>query len=374
MDPQLLVDETTGVGPLSGGRGALWLGMMGAGAMLGAALLSLGQGSWIPSPVVQVYGEKLSWISACEVSADILVIGTSRVYRHVVPAIVDAGLARRGHDLKSLNLGVPDLSYHEAQDLLTALGSCGPPVPRLVIIDPELAPHDSDNWATERRMRGQTPARAWEGASQGFRLAGVAGLSPPRRWGHLKGGMSHLLSGGARLLGFGVGARALFPDTAGYHVRDFAPPRQDAGGWISLEDEPGEGIVRRRARHLSRLEGFTTELQTPLEVPDLHLQATERAVLQGLVAQVEALGAEPVWMLSPSVDLNRRRAALSQDLPALFPDQPQLGYYRGQSDVAVYEPSLWFDRSHLTSAGAAIFSDRLASDLADLLDRPGGEP
>jgi len=360
MDPDLLVAEGAGTSQVTAAALLTAAGLLLVGGVATAAVVSAA----VPRAEandIEVYGEKLAHVSSCAVRYDVVVVGNSRSYRAVAPPAIETALAGRGAPAKVYNLSAPSLIQAEQHELVAALAGCAP---RLVLIDPDLETYDDDNWAGERRMFLQTWGRAWKWAGRTAAQSTLPGVRPDRRLSPVVGGATHLGSAAARSVGFGAGSRALFPAPPDAR-RDYAQPTTERGGWVSLEEEPSEGVKRRRAIFEADLEAFEARLAEPVVAGEHALTEREKEDLRMLKAAVESSGAQVAWLLSPSTTPSRRRQALQRGLPAL--GAPVLDYTRGGAYTEIYQAEWWFDRSHLTRVGAERFGAQLARDLAGLL-------
>ena len=99
----------------------------------------------------------------------------------------------------------------------------------------------------------------------------------------------------------------------------------------------------------------------------------QTAVLRQLIERIRALGAEPLFLLTPRLDwdvaggmtiLNHAPLhAFRRTHDRMFGSVPLLHYYEPARYPEFYRPELWYDSHHLNGKGAALFSRRLGEDL-----------
>ena len=67
------------------------------------------------------FSYKLDWLDAHAASIDVVIVGSSRVQRGIVPAAFDAAAASRGVVVRSFNLGVAGMEPAEADTVVRHL-------------------------------------------------------------------------------------------------------------------------------------------------------------------------------------------------------------------------------------------------------------
>ncbi|TNE88087.1 MAG: hypothetical protein EP330_15630 [Deltaproteobacteria bacterium] len=359
MDPEHLVSEGAGRAQVTPTALLTAFVCFGLGASVSLAALQTTPAD-VDAREIEVYGEKLALLRTCPGPYDLVVVGNSRAYRAVASPMLETALAERGEPARVLNLAAPSLLESELHLLVDALAACPQP-PGRVLIDPDLALYDLDNWSGERRMFGQTWDRAGHWSARSVELVGVGSAGLRTRAEAAGGAVSHLGTAAARSGRFGRGARWVFPEVPGAIPEYATPP---AHGWLPLEDELSDLGIRRRKRFVEQQEDFLADVARPVGEDDEHLLPEERADLERLVATIRGMGAEPVWLLTPASTVPRRRRALRNDLPGL--GAPLLDYTRGETNADLYALELWHDRSHLNQHGAEHFATVLADDLVAL--------
>ena len=164
---------------------------------------SLVTGRSLPEPDLGQVGEKLAWFDAHRDDYDVLFVGSSRVFRGVVPEVFDREMARRGHPVRSFNFGVSGMAGYETSALARRILDDPPRRLRWVVVeldgwDPSLPP--------ENRFKRRTVA--WHDLAETLSAVRTAWASDRPALQRLDLTSSHLLHWAARSTGAGRG-RAL---------------------------------------------------------------------------------------------------------------------------------------------------------------------
>ena len=87
------------------------------------------------------------------------------------------------------------------------------------------------------------------------------------------------------------------------------------------------------------------------------------SALEGLVAEVRRAGAQPIFLLTPSLDADENLTGLPEGVPIFsFADPAQY--------PALYAPENHYDAWHLNEKGAAELTGLLARRFAEYLRQP----
>lgn len=331
------------------------------------ALTAFGLGRLAPYPQMGDLDDKLRFFEARAGDYDTLFFGSSRVLRGVVPEVFDAETARRGMPTRSFNFGIAGMEGHETAALVRRVLVMEPPRLRRVVVelpdgeslDPSIRPenrfktrmvfwHDPQETAAAIAASGGSVDETADHLLHGLARAGAAGLG--RHW----------LAGMRDRLGAVIGMppahrlRGLDPEelarTGGFEAfSDFAYRNPDA---IPLRAEFLRGLpaYRRDVRGL-------TAAVPAVERPD------DTRVADWVVRMTVAIrraGADPIFLVPPTIRPTPEayRLAAAGRVPG----------FAAFNDPAAY-PRLFavehrFDRDHLTTEGAVLFSRLLAARLA----------
>ncbi|MEM7306286.1 MAG: hypothetical protein AAF682_06435 [Planctomycetota bacterium] len=330
-----------------------------------ACLLATALLRWLtPAPTGYGLGAKLRHLEGHADGFELVFLGSSRVYRSFVPEVIDAELAARGHALRSFNLGVPGMGDFEADWLLRELLALEPARLRYVVLEPGLF-----------RPQLLTPGRfsprelEWHTARGTRAVLAAAGKSvaEAERDELVRAHLEHWVR---RTLNLGQGRRlltALFrgdPDLDSHGLT--ARVLSEDGGYLALEDSPGEEFARRRdaflddaAGHATRMARLTARRGLRPALDDYPLD-----LIEGQIAAVRAAGAEPVFVLPPASQVRAVAFSLRDagHLPELLDfNAPQL-----YPELFTHESR--FDRNHLSRDAARRFSALFAERFAGYLD------
>lgn len=286
---------------------------------------------------------------------DTLFVGTSRVYRGVVPREFDARMAQLGMPTRSLNLGEPGMRGFEIDRLVRFLVKR--PTGNLENLFLDLgvrAPREEKQ--THRTVEWHT-ARQTLAAVSMSRALGFEG--PERRQALL----FHLKQFGMRQSNYGLGPELW------QRMRwqpEVAPAWLSEGGYQSLEAEQGQNFKRRNRRFLSRLDRYERTVARYRDRPPAELSPVIEASLARWIDEallVQGRGVRPVGLVSPGYGRLRDLESggetgpllLNFDRPALHPD--------------LFEPQSRFDEVHLTAAAARRYSTLVAETFVAELRR-----
>lgn len=336
---------------------------------LGAVSFALSRAA--PLPPGGGLAAKLAAYAEQAADTDLVILGTSRVARGVIPEVLDAELAARGHPLRSYNLSVLGMGALELDHVLDRVLELGAGRLRAVLIE-------VDSWR---------PARA--DAAPGLRARDVY-------WHDLRRTSTALES--LWDLRQVPGGRAALVSLASQELERFAIHQLSLGRlawWIgqTLAPHTPEGLeapTPEQARALRghhpydapQAEHFVRQQENAARrgVPsryDTLLAATRapgerdrdashyhRPALRRQIARVRAAGVVPLYLLPPSVKTRAwiRTLAEEGELPAL------LDFHDPARYPGLFELARRYDVDHLNQEGAELFSRVLAVELARALD------
>ncbi len=329
-----------------------------------AGLVALGLEPWLPPRYTLLFPEKFAALGTGG-NFDIAFLGSSRVYRHVNPRVVDRELASPLGRAETVNLGVPGLTVAEQFDLVAQwLGSFSSP-PRYVVVEPILnASLDADNLDSERVIRFHRPH------DTAFLLRFTAGARMTARRKVLYSAR-HLQAFGYYWLNYGkIAALLRRPDSRAYLDPTLA-------GFMPLGDDIDPALAPRESSILAP-DFLARRIDDALRTGDVaDLAPVEVEVLVRLVRAVRRLGVRPILFLPPRLEWDRRGGspvlvfsegrAIRRAVAADLPEVPLLDYTDPREFPEFYRAELWYDATHLGTTGAEQFSRRLGADLAHLV-------
>ncbi len=330
-------------------------------ALVGFLLTSTAVRTLVPWSDAYDLRAKLEAFAEVKDEIDAVHVGSSYTFRSVQPAIVDRTLGTEARPLRSFNLGVDGGTGYEIDAVLEHVLATRPARLRHVLIEPfDGSPHflSPRNVETPRSVRWHTPGRTASAMGAALGLGGETTLNLELAWTHLRLGCWWLAN-------YGAG-----PSIAGEWLGDQPAARLAAReqlaserGYQALDGREEPEFLERRARLLADPAAFGAEVAA-LSNRREHkpLDGFPVEVLRSQRARIEAAGARVIHVVPP-------RISPLPSLPALIDAGllPVLLRYDDPTDPEVaplYELRLRYDRGHLSRAGARLFSELYARDLA----------
>ncbi|MEO8352428.1 MAG: hypothetical protein ABI680_11900 [Chthoniobacteraceae bacterium] len=308
--------------------------------------------------------EKMAWWDQHADEYNTLFLGTSRVYRGLMPRIIDQRMAEAGRPTKTFNFGIDGMFAPEDSYVIEHILDRQPKHLRWVFIELAMFQKniDTDDPFTVRNSYWHDGARTmlvirnlltskngeirWKEL-----LFGTEGERKRLRyaWGHLTLYISHTLSigHGRRLLeadfnplGKMKGMRILGPDRDGFEA--MGPDKILAGPDLKSY----EAQLKKLMGEEQRAQLVNPQLQRNLEV---------------MVRRVRELGATPIFIIAPVLNREIR-------LPGgALADVPVLNFSNLVNSRQLLETKYRADSAHLTPEGAVLFSEEFARRFIDLL-------
>ncbi|MGD2115648.1 MAG: hypothetical protein PVG07_11380 [Acidobacteriota bacterium] len=342
-------------------------------ALAGFALTSALLGRIAPYPEMGDLDDKLRWLEDHGDEYDVLFAGSSRVLRGVIPEEFDAELARRGHPVRSFNLGVDGMGAHETDATLRRVLEGKPKRLRWVVVE-------LDGWTAALRPENRFKARVvfWHDLPEtltAVRTAALSGESPGARAELVS---THLLHCAARTTAAGRGRDLVERWRSALRRLPTGRPGPDLDRGAGFEPfspsaygTPSTHPFRRRfltmlpayRRAVDRLPAAN---RAPVELspPDAHAVAEQ-------TTRIRQRGAVPVHLITPTARPTPElyRLAAEGRVPHL------LAFNRPRAYPELFALEHRFDAEHLTTEGARRFSRLLAARFADeVLADPAPDP
>lgn len=347
-------------------RASLLVLCAAASFALTAALL----GRAAPYPEMGTVDDKLRFFEDRRDDYDLLVFGSSRVFRGIVPEEIDTEMARRGVPVRSFNFGADGMDSHETAALVRRVLEMRPRRVRWVVVE-------LDRWSAELPPENRFKRRTvfWHDREETLSVLRTLARTEPSRRRRLDLTAAHLLHLAAR-------------STAAGRGRSLMGAARDRLG-------SGREAVREAEAELARSGGFEPFSPGAYEIPSHHpfrrrflerlpayrravarLPAANRAVtaldgynVEAVARQVAAIrraGARPVHLITPTARPTPElyRLAEAGHVPHLVAFNDPMAY------PALFAEERRFDAEHLTTEGARRFSRLLAERLAGSAEAP----
>ncbi|MEL7129819.1 MAG: hypothetical protein AAGK23_09745 [Pseudomonadota bacterium] len=320
-----------------------------------AAGLSLYLRASSKMPELTVISPKLAVYRADAAAYDTVVIGTSRTLYHVIPEILEAGMAAEGcRAPKVFNFGVHGLTGAEQDWLIDEILSIGADhLKHIILEDPLPEARDIANVTSERGRYFHGPS-LWPAS-----LASIQSFpeSLPKRF--FRTGI-FLYGVGYDLSGVGRAAATAFPDqtegvdaTEAFRIED---------GFEALDELDVPDILARRQDFLDNPQKFTDALALYANGVSPNLPA-RAAYMERKLRELEARGLQASLYVSPDPLELDRTPQVAEMLRKQAPDLQILNYNQPDKYPALFERAIWHDFSHVTRAGATRLSETMGRDL-----------
>jgi hypothetical protein len=342
-DSATVVNPSSGRGFRAAIRALVLAGCFVAGGVGTAHFI----GSRLPFPPVPDLSARFRYFAGRKDEFDTIFIGSSRIRYQVIPQQFDAETAGLGAPTHSFNLGYSGMWPPESYYFLRRILALHPRRLRWVVI--ELMDYRFGEAEREPMTMRTAYWHDWPHTCMAWRLLGESPLPLGEK---LPLFLTHARLFLQRLSNLGRGAEWLGD-------RYFPVKKKSDMSWVKRSgfdpEEKGEWSPGARAEYAQKIQTFERLLPTGWMRPGLV------TAVRDLAAEVRKAGAEPVFLITPTVRPEENIAAGAPanltvwafDLPE---DYPRL-----------YLPELHFDPGHLNEAGAAELTSLLAQQLADLV-------
>lgn len=312
----------------------------------GCALL----GRLSPFPDVPGIAPKWAWFARHRDEFDVLFIGSSRLYHQIIPAQFDAAVAAAGGPkIRSFNFGYDGMWPPESFYLLRRLLELRPARLKWVVIelmDKNMRDEDA-NAATMRLSYWHDTAHT--------RLAVANILASQQGWPARLGLLME--QGGywcREMLNLGRGADLLQARLAPVRPRRKPYSWEPFAGYEAGTERPMD--ARERQKFAQALEALTA-------LPPAPLRPFFRHAVRGVIADVREIGAEPIFVIAPTVNPAENFTELP-DGAAVFAFNDPARY------PALFDPAHHYDTWHLNPRGAVHFTALVADRLGEKMRAP----
>jgi len=317
--------------------------------------------AWVPPPDHDDMDTRLAWFADHRDEFDLVFIGSSNFRPGIAPRRVDESLARLGHPIRSFNFGVQGMNAFEGRQLLERVLALHPERLRWVVIEflhiraSEVIGRNP--WTD--RVVGWHDLRRTAEVIESLRRAR---LDASERFQQI---LLHLRHLAWNLSNIGQGprtARALLGLDGDERAEAYQRISENLGFRPLGIYRSAQGPEARRtlerdwARKMARFER-TRHSNTPTSIFD-------PAPMRRQIAQLEARGIEPIYVISPV----GRGTPLADRLIAQGIVPKPLIYNRPERYPALYDVENRFDVTHLNAQGARIWSPILAEGIARRMD------
>jgi hypothetical protein len=312
----------------------------------------------LPFPEVMGVYQKWLYFKKHKDSIDVLFLGSSRFYHQVIPRQFDERVKElSGHNLRTFNFGYDGMWPPESFWMLRKVLASKPARLRWVFIDcMDIEPKLDDRSFNTRRLAYW---HDWRHTVMAWRAVADTGLAPRKKWPLLTGHGALLMR---QWTNQGWGAEWLSYEF-GIERRKKAARWDPPKGWKGTEGYEAEKDIPFAGPERVQFERDVAVLRE--NFPPRKAKPSFFDALEDIAAEVRAAGAQPILIITPTVDRREHFVGLPSDIPVWR-------YHDIAAFPELYDPGNHYDASHLNDAGARIFTDMLAKRFADVLN--GGQP
>jgi hypothetical protein len=317
----------------------------------------------IPSPIIppnlDFISPKYAYYQAHRDDYNVLFFGSSRIYNQIVPEVFDQVSQSAEIEIKSFNFGIPAQRALPGYILLRDVLKTPPKNLKWVFIETPLDKgyEPIQNARTTRSIYWHTvPNTAIaldyilssdESALEKVALVGSHVL--PFLYHHMN--LGRLLNQWLPIHRFSPTDTAMYQQVlsqAGYYplTNETAPTRQDFLANLTQYEQTVDDLATVKAQSAK---------------PIAHVEQNQRQLLQSLIDAVTATGAEPIFIIPPTLEpqLELKQAHNSGQVPQLWAFNDPNRY------PALYALEQRYDGEHLNDQGARLFTQMIAQTFTE---------
>ena len=332
--------------------------------------MCLAIGKLIPESDIPVVSTKLRSFSAYKNHYNTIFIGSSRMYRHIVPDVFDRAMKSYGYSIQSFNFGVYGMHVPETYFLLKKILAMKPENLKWIFVelyDLQLNIPNA-NIRTDRVIYWHTLKHTlWI-----YNLILASDDHVFRKLNHFRDHTQPLLYNTVNLGKADVLIKHIFPQAKSIIQKSnssedvvFRPPGAD--GYLSLEDEYDHYFQQRHEEYLRDLNYYLKDVDalTHKSQQTKHLKPYELNIIDQFIKIIQDSKATPIFVITPLLEKQDHFIAAYQNGhvstlfafndPVAFPD--------------LYSPKSRFDQAHLNEQGAQKFTISLAQKFAEYMKK-----
>ncbi len=301
-------------------------------------------GQLLPFPKVPAIAQKYQYLAENREQIDTLFTGSSRVFHQIDPQQFDAEAATLGTPTRSANLAYDSIWPPESFYFLRRLLALRPPHLRWVFI--ELMEINVNLETRNDRTLRTAYWHDWRHTVLAWRDILASPRTSGEKW---RSAVEHAAIFIRWNVGLGRGAELLHQGLL--PTKPERPPRWAERAGFSPETQKQFPVAELPA-YLEGVAGLRRAL------PSNPVSAHYFEALRALVAEVRQAGAEPVFLITPSLSWRENFTGLPADVPVFAYNDPA-------KHPSLYEPDRHYDVWHLNEKGAAEFTSLLARQFAE---------
>lgn len=329
----------------------------------------------IPYPEIHLVTSKLEYFAKNKDKYNAVFIGSSRIYRHIVPSEFDKLMEKRGKNIKSYNFGIAAMRPLETYFFLKKILAMKPKNLEYIFIELENIELriPRNNIRTSRVIYWHTLEHTLWVYDLILDYQGSLGVKYDLLKLHTIPLMFNLGNIGKAdgliewINNLGNQENTTFYIYKQPRGRDMIMRNPEIDGYLPLDREIDIVYQRRREDFLDNLDTYQ-EAVNLLSLPSDAFATLSPNLLQvtkDLVQTVKDNDATPIFIINPLLKKQENLIALSTKgyVPTLFSFNDPIAYPR------LYDPALKFDMGHLNDKGSREFTKLLAEKFSEYLDR-----
>lgn len=323
-------------------------------------------------PALGLLSKKVDYLCAHHDDYNVLLVGTSMLYRAIDPALLKQVAQRNGCDVRAFNLGISqlrltELRYIKNQLPVEVIGDYD-----LIVLSPlATSGIKVENWPSNRVQHFSD----WEGYKSSLIDLWEYPETKTRSLYY-----SALLSGSFIYRQLGIGRLtnrlqgwpgSLSDSTTGDVFDGSAIVDLSRDGFVPLDDEPHEYFKIRRQKILNNGDHFENLKTSGPDIAHFEGPRAERAWrrYQRSMEYFADLNAPILMFLLPMVGRSTQDQALADHAKSL--EMPLLNYNRIDHYPSFFDRSKWFDFRHTNQAGATAVTEQLGNDICSFMKHQG---
>ena len=322
-------------------------------------------------PNLGLFGRKVDHFVESHQDYNVLLIGTSRTYRGLDPALLQRVAARGGCDVRAFNLGIPKLRLTELRLLSDRLTPGMLKDYDLIVMSPMASSGIvMTNWSSNRIQHFSDWEGYWTSLVDIWHTPLTKGF--PKRVYY-----SALLTGSFAYRQLGIGRLAsnlrgtLSGDAdnpSGYLFDGSAIIDFSRDGYVALDDEPSQQFAIRGQQIKDDPDYFETLKTREVAVDDFRGAMAERSWKRFEWAKdhLAAFDGPIALFLPPLLTFRAQDQALAE--VATAEGAPVLNYNRSDLYPELFEREHWFDYYHVGESGAEMLTTMMGEDICSLID------
>lgn len=312
---------------------------------------------------INIVSDKLEYFSKNKDEFNVIFLGSSQTYRHIIPSDFDEFMKAEGYNLKSFNFGLTGLKFPEAQFYLQKILAMQPKNLKWLFLEYlEGLDVNPKNLSTAREIYWHTPQNFLT-VSQ---LIWESDRSLEKK---IQLTYQNWVPSTYNFLNSGKGSQSiqsiLNPDRK--HQKNLSSLGKKKDGYLSLDDETGKGFLERSLNFKKNLERYKKRVNNYKRYVNKSnpkpLTPHAKSLIAEMIESAKRQDIETIFLMSPGLvprDITKSAYRAGQIQTLFNLDDPN-------RYPSLYQPEKRFDTEHLNREGAKEFTQFLAREFSSYL-------